>query len=271
MTLVRSADAVRELLERRLEQRREAGAAFFEPEAERVARLCHRMAERFARGGRLIAVGLSPAARSDVRHVAVEFVHPVIMGKRALPAVSVDGADIVGALRLLARPGDILLVISPPDDQVTGRLLPRAEAWGLTRLWLGAGPRPPSGQAEHVIWLEGADPAVAARSGDMVMLYHLLWELTHVVFEHPGLLEPPGLIEAVACTDEVCITCSDEGLVAEVTAVGEWGQAEVVVAGRTETVDVSLVDPVGPGDLVLVHAGVALTALDDGGPQGSRS
>ena len=49
------------------------------------------MAERFARGGRLIAIGLSPAARSDVRHVAVEFVHPVIVGKRALPALGLAG------------------------------------------------------------------------------------------------------------------------------------------------------------------------------------
>ena len=56
-------------------------------EAERLARCCHRMAERFARGGRLVALGRSPAARSDARHVAVEFVHPVIVGKRALPAI----------------------------------------------------------------------------------------------------------------------------------------------------------------------------------------
>ena len=47
------------------------------------------MAERFARGGRLLALGVSPAARSDARHVAVEFVHPVIVGKRALPAIGV--------------------------------------------------------------------------------------------------------------------------------------------------------------------------------------
>ena len=49
------------------------------------------MAERFARGGRLIAAAFSPAARSDVRHVAVEFVHPVIVGKRALPALGLTG------------------------------------------------------------------------------------------------------------------------------------------------------------------------------------
>ena len=41
------------------------------------------------------------------------------------------------------------------------------------------------------------------------------------------------------------------------------GRADVVVFGYVETVDVSLVDPVVPGDLVLVHAGVALTALAD--------
>ena len=73
---------------------------FFEAEAERIARLCHRMAERFARGGRLLALGALAAARSDARHVAVEFVHPVIVGKRALPAL---GAGRRG--RLARGPG----------------------------------------------------------------------------------------------------------------------------------------------------------------------
>ena len=70
-----------------LEQRTGANASFFAEESERLARLCHRMAERFSRGGRLIALGTTPASRSDARHVAVEFVHPVIVGKRALPAI----------------------------------------------------------------------------------------------------------------------------------------------------------------------------------------
>ena len=125
---------------------------------------------------------------------------------------------------------------------VAAELLQRSEAWGLTRLWLGAGPRPQPGLAEHVVWLDGADPALAARSGDMVLLYHLLWELTHVVFEHPGLLE-----DEPACTDEVCITCSDEGRVAEVEAVRDRAQRRSLVGGLTETVDVSLVDPVAAG------------------------
>ena len=47
-----------------------------------------------------------PAARSDVRHVTVEFVHPVIVGKRALPAIGLtrDGGPLPAQVELLARP-----------------------------------------------------------------------------------------------------------------------------------------------------------------------
>ena len=70
-----------------LAERTEANRAFFRREAEEVARCCHRMAERSRAAAGWSRSGLSPAARSDVRHVAVEFVHPVIVGKRALPAI----------------------------------------------------------------------------------------------------------------------------------------------------------------------------------------
>jgi len=212
------------------------------------------LARRFATGATMWCV--APQWPSHGRHVAVEFVHPVIVGKRALPAVSVDAADAAAAIRLAARPGDILLAVSSADDVCAADLLTRAGAWGLTGLWLGAGSRPSGSPADHVVWLEGVEPAVAARSGDMVLLYHLLWELTHVVFEHPGLLAPEP-----ECTDEVCVTCSDEGRVAEVSAVHSDGRVDVMVAGRSEAIDASLVNPVAPGDLLLVHAGVAITTL----------
>jgi hydrogenase maturation factor len=194
--------------------------------------------------------------------VAVEFVHPVIVGKRALPAHCLEGMEAESALRLLARPGDILLLVAPDltntPDLHTPDLLSRAEAWGLTRVWLGAGRRPPASRADHIVWSATDHPELAPHSGDVVLLYHLLWELTHVVFEHPGLLSPES-----TCVEEVCITCSDEGRVAEVQAVRTDGLVDVIVQGQAETVDASLVDSVGPGDLLLVHAGVALTALVD--------
>ena len=40
------------------------------------------------------------------------------------------------------------------------------------------------------------------------------------------------------------------------------GMVEVVISGATEVIDATLVEPVAPGDLVLVHAGVALSLLD---------
>jgi hydrogenase maturation factor len=228
--------------------------------AENLAAAALTVARRFAAGATMWSV--APRWPSHARHIAVEFVHPVIVGKRALPAVSMDGTGAEKALRLLARPGDLLLVVSEAGDVAALDLLARAEAWGLTRLWMGAGRRPTPGRAEHIVWLDELEPAVAARSGDMVLLYHLLWELTHVVFEHPGLLT----VEA-GCTDEVCITCSDEGKVAEVRSVPSGGGlVEVVVNGRPETVDTTLIDPVAPGDLLLVHAGVALTTLGPSRP-----
>ena len=203
---------------------------------------------------------VAPQWPAHARHVAVEFVHPVIVGKRALPALSIDGPAAAESIRLLSRPGDLLLCIGTAVDPLTRDLATRADAWGLTSLWLGAGPRPGradgDARADHVVWLHDIEPAIAARSGELVLLYHLLWELTHVVFEHPGLLAPE-----VGCTDDVCVTCSDEGRVAEVCAVLPEGQVQVLAGGHAEQIDGRLVDGLRPGDLVLVHAGVAVTSL----------
>jgi hypothetical protein len=225
--------------------------------AEDLAPAALALARRFAAGATMWCV--APQWPAHARHVAVEFVHPVIVGKRALPAVSIDGPGAAESVRLLSRPGDVLLTVSTAADPVARDLLTRADAWGLTSLWLGAGPRPGrrdgDARADHVVWLDGAAPALAARSGELVLLYHLLWELTHVVFEHPGLLT---LDE---CTDEVCVTCSDEGRVAEVRAVLAEGRVEVLAGGHAEQIDGRLVGGLAPGDLVLVHAGVAVTSL----------
>jgi hydrogenase maturation factor len=212
------------------------------------------LARRFAAGAVMWCV--APQWPSHGQHVAVEFVHPVIVGKRALPAVHLEGTDVVGSLRLLSRPGDVLLAVSSGADRCVVDLLRRSEAWGLTRLWLGAGVPPDVDLAEQMVWHRASD---AAYSGDLVLLYHLLWELTHVVFEHPGLLDlrPSG-------PEDVCLTCSDEGRVAEIRAVRGDGTADVLMGGVGETLDISLVT-VAPGDLVLAHAGVALTTLE--GPE----
>ncbi len=162
-----------------LAARTAANAEWFPAEAERLARLCHRMAERFARGGRLIALGISPAARSDVRHIAVEFVHPVIVGKRALPAIGLasEGGDLARQAELTAEPGDIVVAFGPG----TAAAVALARERGcLTVAFDAAG-------AEWELDPPSEDPSV--RQELVETAYHLLWELVHVFFDHRGLLE----------------------------------------------------------------------------------
>ncbi len=104
------------------------------------------------------------------------------------------------------------------SEEVQDRI---AAGWGITRDLLArgsellAGAPPPAGHPEDVAWWEGTDPEVAARSGDVVASYRLLWELTHVVFEHPGLLAPEPASDGPAC-----VTCADQATVAEASRRG---------------------------------------------------
>jgi D-sedoheptulose 7-phosphate isomerase len=154
--LIVSVDFLAGLLARRTA----AGEEFFVREAEAVARLCLRMAQRFASGGRLLAVGGSAQDWSDAHHVAVEFVHPVIVGKRALPALAVGADD----LELLLEPDDLVMTFEP--------------------LTVSAGDE---------VWrfeAPGTDPFVRQELSETC--YHVLWELVHVFFDHLGGSEAGG-------------------------------------------------------------------------------
>jgi len=61
------------------------------------------------------------------------------------------------------------------------------------------------------------------------------------------------------CTDGHCLICSDAVHPARVLQVNiQSGLALVEREGRQEEVDTSLVEEVVPGDMLLVHVGVAL-------------
>lgn len=212
------------------------------------------LARRFAGGATLWCI--SPQWPSHAEHVAVEFVHPVIVGKEALPAEAVNAPDPVAVLRANVRSGDVVLAISDAHNPVVSDVLRRAGAWGADTIWMGAGDRPVAGAAGHVLWLD-SDPAHAAPF--FVRMYHLLWELAHVCLEHKGLL---ATAEA-ECEGPVCITCADEGRLAEVMSADD-DEATVRTAEGVERIDITLLGPAKPGDLLLVHAGTAITSLEEG-------
>ena len=102
-------------IEQRLLARNEILESFFAMESHRLAEACREMSERFLRGGRLLAFGQGPYA-TDAQHVSVEFVHPVIVGKRALPALDLSilksplGLGVVAIASIFVLPLTLALV-----------------------------------------------------------------------------------------------------------------------------------------------------------------
>src|ERR671914_518604 len=102
---------------------------FFEAEAPRLAEACHEMSRRFLSGGRLLAFG-NGSASTDAQHVSVEFVHPVIVGKRALPALDL-GPDFKRRLPVLLWPEDIVMGFAFPEaDEPVERAVQAARERG---------------------------------------------------------------------------------------------------------------------------------------------
>jgi hydrogenase maturation factor len=77
-----------------------------------------------------------------------------------------------------------------------------------------------------------------------------------------------GRALAAACGEEHCITCGDQGIEMRVAAAADdAGLAACQGAdGARSEVDVLLVEPVVPGELLLVHAGVAIARIEEAAP-----
>ncbi len=193
-----------EVVTARFEQSISIPEAFFTSEAERIAEACWAMARRFHLGGRLLAFG-NGAWATDAQHVSVEFVHPVIVGKRALPALALtnDSATISGLmaggkanmpferqLRVLARPHDMAMGFSPDGNCANvAAALAVAREMGLLTLGLtgGDGGLLKRSEIDFCFVVRANDPLVIQETHET--LYHVLWELVHIFFEHEGLLK----------------------------------------------------------------------------------
>jgi D-sedoheptulose 7-phosphate isomerase len=180
-----------------LRKARESAAlitSFFEENADALEQCVAAMAERFERGGRLIAMGNGGSA-CDAQHIAVEFQHPIIEKRKPLPALAltIDTATLtaigndkdfsfvfVDQLELLARPEDIALGISTSGASANvNRALRRARGLGL--LTIGFAGRD-GGQMPGV-----CDYCFTVKSWSIhriqethTALLHLLWDLLHV-------------------------------------------------------------------------------------------
>jgi len=165
-------------IEERLLERNQLFKDFFSREAPRMAEACREMSERFLRGGRLLAFGRGPYA-TDAQHVSVEFVHPVIVGKRALPALDLS-VLFRPWLEAILRPEDIVMGFGPPEGD--------PEVWATiqeARLKDAMTFALPGVEGSYAVDAATHDPFMHQEM--IEVLYHTLWETVHVFFEHREL------------------------------------------------------------------------------------
>ncbi len=173
-------------VEERLLERNQLFEQFFSREAPRLAEACREMSERFLRGGRLLAFGRGPYA-TDAQHVSVEFVHPVIVGKRALPALDLS-VLFRPWLEAILRPEDIVMGFGPPEGD--------SEVWATlqeARLQQAMTFALPGVEGSYAVDAATQDPFMHQEM--IEVLYHTLWETVHVFFEHRELGHDVGQSE----------------------------------------------------------------------------
>lgn len=167
---------------------------FFEANAERIERCARALAESFRRGGRLFALGNGGSA-CDAQHVALEFLHPIVEKRKAMPAIalSCDAASITAIgndsdfSRSYAEP---LEVLSKKEDAVLGistsgasanvvRALRGARVRGLLTIgFAGRDGGPMLDVCEHCFVVESW--SIHRVQETHVTLLHVLWDALHV-------------------------------------------------------------------------------------------
>ena len=173
-----TASKIASRVEERLLERNQLFERFFAREAPRLAEACREMSERFLRGGRLLAFGRGPYA-TDAQHVSVEFVHPVIVGKRALPALDLS-ILFRPWLEAILHPEDIVMGFGPPEgDPEVWATLQEAHRHDAMTFAL------PGIEGSYAVDAATDDPFMHQEMTEI--LYHTLWETVHVFFEHREL------------------------------------------------------------------------------------
>ena len=236
---------------------------FFARESRPLALACQQMSERFQTGGRLLAFGRGPYA-TDAQHVSVEFVHPVIVGKRALPALDLS-ISFAAWLKTLAQPEDIVMGFGPPEgDTEVESALDTAFALGCMTFAL------PSRRGSYALESPTRDPFMHQEL--IEILYHTLWETVHVFFERRELGHEVGeaafLYPFLGHEKQDC-----EGLIDEVAASIEMKVAEdarlrtQVSKEQSEEIGMTVADIRGRldrgGKLILFGNGGSATDAND--------
>jgi D-sedoheptulose 7-phosphate isomerase len=176
--------------------------AFLEEHAAQLERCAAALAERFRRGGRLLALG-NGGSHCDAEHLAVEFQHPIVEKRRALPALALGaGAALLTAigndgdftrafaeeLALLARPEDAVVALSSSGASANVNLALR-KARERQLLTIGFAGRDGGSMADACDFVFVVPSWSIHRIQEAhTTLVHLLWDEVHLALGEPDVL-----------------------------------------------------------------------------------
>ena len=183
----------------------EVKTLFFEESKETILQASLAMARAFHRGRKLLVCGNGGSA-TDAEHVATEFMHPITVGRRALPALSltndaatmtavandVSFADVFSRqIIALGKAGDVLLGVSTSgNSENLLRAFETAKRIGLVTIGYAGGDGGrmiASGAVDYCLTVPTA--SVHRVQEAQVTLYHVMWDLVHELLGHRSLLE----------------------------------------------------------------------------------
>lgn len=194
-----------------LEKARESAEVkrrFFDENQDAILAASLAMARAFHRGNKMLVCGNGGSA-TDAQHVAVEFMHPITVGRVALPAVCLSNdmamvtavANDVGISHVFSRQvialgkaGDVLLAISTSgNSENLIHAFETARRMGLVTIgFAGAeggemAAAKERGELDHCLTVP--TPSIHRIQESHVTLYHAMWDLVHTLLQHPRLLE----------------------------------------------------------------------------------
>lgn len=193
-----------------LEKARESVAVkqrFFEQEQDAILAAALQMARAYHRGRKMLVCGNGGSA-TDAQHVAVEFMHPITVGRKALPAICLSndmamvtavandvGFDNVFVRQIIAlgQEGDVLLGISTSgNSENLLHAFATAQRMGLVTIGFAGDD---GGKMEQMKCNRLLDHCLTVPTTSIhriqeshMTLYHVMWDLTHEFLQHPALL-----------------------------------------------------------------------------------
>ena len=190
-----TAPALHDAILRKSRESASTKEKFFTENADRIVACCTAMARRFDEGGKLLVMG-NGGSSCDAAHVSVEFMHPIIEKRPALPALALNtdtalltavGNDqdfslaFAQQLKMLGRRGDIALGISTSGKSANvNRALLAAREMGLLTVGFSGrdGGRMPE-VCDHCFTVPSFSIHRIQETHETLL--HVLWDLIHVI------------------------------------------------------------------------------------------